>query len=123
MTISDLARRFRLPAGLAVVVLLAGGAAQAATLKIATLSPEGSAWMELLRAGGEDDADAPRLPEVTTGGGRVAAGLPHGAVPRGAGGAGGRGGAGGAVGFRVVMDVSCLTSTRGYVYLARPTWS
>ncbi|MAT83736.1 MAG: C4-dicarboxylate ABC transporter [Gammaproteobacteria bacterium] len=57
MTISDLARRFRLPAGLAVVVLLAGGAAQAATLKIATLSPEGSAWMELLRAGGEEVAE------------------------------------------------------------------
>ena len=57
MTISEFARRIRIPAGLAVLALLAGGAAQAATLKIATLSPEGSAWMELLRAGGDEVAE------------------------------------------------------------------
>lgn len=54
MTISDLARRARIHAGLAVLALWGGSVAQAATLKIATLSPEGSAWMELLRAGGDE---------------------------------------------------------------------
>jgi len=49
MSISDHMRPLVL-AGL----LIAGVAAEAATLKIATLSPEGSAWMELLRAGGRE---------------------------------------------------------------------
>ncbi len=42
---------------LLAVLLLLTGAARAATLKIATLSPEGSAWMELLRAGAKQVAD------------------------------------------------------------------
>lgn len=51
MTISDVLR------ALTVVTLLAAGTVQAATLKIATLSPEGSAWMELLRAGASEIKD------------------------------------------------------------------
>jgi len=55
MTISD---RFRRVSALGLALTLAVGAipAQAATLKIATLSPEGSAWMELLRSGAEEIA-------------------------------------------------------------------
>lgn len=37
-----------------VGLLLTAGTANAATLKIATLSPDGSAWMELMRAGGRE---------------------------------------------------------------------
>lgn len=51
MTISDSLR------ALVVVAMLAAGTAQATTLKIATLSPEGSAWMELLRAGASEIKD------------------------------------------------------------------
>jgi TRAP-type C4-dicarboxylate transport system substrate-binding protein len=39
---------------LALGLMLLAGSAEAETLKIATLSPEGSAWMELLRAGGKE---------------------------------------------------------------------
>ncbi|MEQ8859900.1 MAG: TRAP transporter substrate-binding protein DctP [Pseudomonadales bacterium] len=55
MSISERRPR-RGPALLAGIVLaLSAAATQAATtLKIATLSPEGSAWMELLRAGARD---------------------------------------------------------------------
>lgn len=40
-----------------LLVATLGNAAQAVTLKIATLSPEGSAWMDLLRAGAKDVAE------------------------------------------------------------------
>ena len=45
MSISDQVR------GAVLAVVLMAGSAEAMTLKIATLSPEGSSWMELLRAG------------------------------------------------------------------------
>ncbi len=55
MTISDVRSCARAPglllAGVLLAALLAAGSSHAATLKIAALSPEGSAWMELLRAG------------------------------------------------------------------------
>ncbi len=46
-------------AGIVAVLFMAllGNAAQAMTLKIATLSPEGSAWMDLLRAGAAEVAE------------------------------------------------------------------
>lgn len=55
MTISDRLRALALP-GLGLLLSLAAGSAPAATLKIATLSPEGSAWMELLRSGAKEVA-------------------------------------------------------------------
>lgn len=48
MTISDCMR------SLILGILMLAGSAQAATLKIATLSPEGSAWMKVLRAGASE---------------------------------------------------------------------
>lgn len=59
MRISDRLRawpRRVLLLGLWVVAAGAGTAANAVTLKIATLSPEGSAWMELLRSGAAEVA-------------------------------------------------------------------
>ncbi len=40
--------------GILILVLLLGGLANAATLKIATLAPEGSAWMKEMRAGAKE---------------------------------------------------------------------
>ncbi|MDE0419784.1 MAG: TRAP transporter substrate-binding protein DctP [Gammaproteobacteria bacterium] len=57
-TISDGHRRWRLFAlALAVAALLAGPAATAKTLKIATTAPDGSSWMKVLRKAG-DEVDA-----------------------------------------------------------------
>lgn len=56
--------RSALPLALVMLGFLVSGAAAAATLKIATLSPEGSVWMKMLRDGG-------RQVEAETGG-RVA---------------------------------------------------
>jgi len=40
--------------GILIFALLLGGLADAATLKIATVAPEGSAWMKEMRAGGKE---------------------------------------------------------------------
>lgn len=47
-------RRWSLLAGIALVVSVQAPIAAAATLKIATVSPEGSMWMKSLRAAGKD---------------------------------------------------------------------
>lgn len=54
MTISDRPCRRWLLSLLPLLALAGSGGAAAATLKIATVSPEGSAWMQLLRAGAKD---------------------------------------------------------------------
>ncbi|MEQ8486978.1 MAG: TRAP transporter substrate-binding protein DctP [Pseudomonadales bacterium] len=54
MTISDRLCRFGLLCLLPLLALGSGAAVAATTLKIATVSPEGSAWMQLLRAGAKE---------------------------------------------------------------------
>lgn len=54
MTISDRLCRYGLLCLLPLLALGSGAAVGATTLKIATVSPEGSAWMQLLRAGAKE---------------------------------------------------------------------
>lgn len=56
MTISERWRPTAVALFASALALAASGAAPAATLKIATLSPEGSNWMKLLRRGGKEVA-------------------------------------------------------------------
>jgi TRAP-type C4-dicarboxylate transport system substrate-binding protein len=51
MTTSELDGNSMKRIGILILALLLGGLANAATLKIATLAPEGSAWMKEMRAG------------------------------------------------------------------------
>lgn len=54
MTTSELDGNSMKRIGILILALLLGGLADAATLKIATVAPEGSAWMKEMRAGAKE---------------------------------------------------------------------
>ena len=54
MTTSELDGNLMKRIGILIFALLLGGLADAATLKIATVAPEGSAWMKEMRAGAKE---------------------------------------------------------------------